>query len=67
MDLSHLMGFWGLTQPLKDYFTRFWGKFDFLVINHQFHVGLEDSTCSHLGDDLPSPHVLSSPSGVALS
>ena len=67
MDLSHLMGFWGLIQPLKDYFTPFWDKFYFLIINHQFHVDLEDSTRSHLGDGLPSPHVLSSLSGVALS
>ena len=67
MDLSHLMGFWGLIQPLMDYFTPFWDKFYFLIINHQFHVDLEDSTRSHLRDDLPSPHVLSSPSGVALS
>ena len=54
MDLGYLTGFWGLTQPLKDYFTPFWDKFDFPVLNHQFHVDLEDSTRSYLGDGLPS-------------
>ena len=38
----------------KDHFTPFEGQFDFPVLNHQFHVDSEDSTCSHLGDGLLS-------------
>lgn len=41
-------GLLGPNSATDGLFTPFWDKFYFLIINHQFHVDLEDSTCSHL-------------------